>query len=477
MKLSFLILAACFIIIPIADAATYKEEFEGFVLIGVTPQLKPSETWYAYSEGGDYGNVTKTTPIPFGAQAFRLQRNAGAGIDVSISHSDFSLNTPTQITQTNFTIRGTTPSENTLGSQQWVALESSAPRRELTQFYVFCNDTANPTGCQFKVRFQTIDTTGQELIPASLHQKQFNVTVAPNWKTAHYTLTVNGVADGSFPFLELPTDFQRISIKQYQANYPVKATFDRWHVLGASTAAASVVTGDAVTGLLGFMYDIHFRTDGSKFVFGLVLFFILIAAVIVPCFSLGKSNAISNAVSFYAMLVILFLINIEVWPSWIGIAMIILVAALIGLVLRRFILGIKNAGSGAGLVIGCLGYFVICSTFLGFSGYAAQTITVPTGQVDGDGTQSQSFVGAVAECSFDIFTVGLFGFDCNQSTTSGTWKAITDIFSWVRTAIDFLFQLLTFQLPIPIIFNMLIVVPPATGLAVFAFQLVRGTNA
>lgn len=479
MATKFILFAfVAFLLIQTATAATFKEDFESFSTIGVFP-TKPDQVWYDYSEGDTIGNVTQTAPIPFGAKAFRDYHNTVASGDPSAEHSEFSLAIPTQITQTNFTIRGTTPSENTQGSEQWVALESSAPRRQLGQFYVFCIDSVHPAGCELRVRWQSVDSTGQILINTTLNQKQFNITVAPVWTQAKYALTVNGVADGTFPMLELPGDFQRLSFHQYRADIPFKMTFDNWHVLGGASGNTTVVSGDAVTGLLGFMYDIHFRTSGSEFVFGLVLFFILMAAVIVPTFALGKSNALANAVSFYAMLVILFLITIEVWPSWIGIAMIILTAALVGLVIRRLVLGIKNAGSGAGLVIGCLGYFIICSTFLGFSGYASQTVTVPTGQVDGDnaGTQ-QSFVGAVAECivTGGAFTLGLVG-DCNQKTVSQTWKTITNIFSWVQSAINFLFQLLTFRLPIPVIFNMMIVLPPAAGLAVFAFQMIRGSAA
>jgi hypothetical protein len=469
------LLALTILIVPTASAAFLREDFESFTTIGVMPQLKPTQPWYLYSEGDNIGNVTNVAPIPFGSQAFRVAHNASVTGDVSAENSQFDLTQPVQITQTNFTVRGTTLSENGKGSTASVFLESSAPRRELAQFYVFCIDTVHPAGCELRVRWQNIDSTGQVLINTTLNQKQFNITVAPTWTKSNFILTVNGVNDGTFPFMELPNDFQRISFHQYRGDIPMKLTFDRWDCLGCVNANTTVISGDAVTGLQGFAYDMHFRTGGSLFIFGLILFFILMASVLVPSQSLGKTNAIFNALSFYGFLVVLWLITIEFWPTWMGITLIIICSALIGLVLRRFILGIQNAGAGAGLIVGCLGYFIIASTFLGFSGYASQTIDVPSGQVEGDGTTSQSFVGAVAECivTGGAFTFGLIG-DCNQNTVSKTWKAITDIFSWIRTAINFLFQLLTFRLPIPVIFNMMIVLPPAAALATFAFQLIRG---
>lgn len=474
MRSSLLILVAI-LAIPTVSAATLKEDFEGFIIIGVFPEYKPSQDWYTYSETADLGNVTSVAPIPFGNQAFRFAR--GAVDDPSSSSGQFNLVAPGQVSQINITLRGTTPSENGAGSMQVVSFESSAPRRALVQFYVFCMDAVNPAACELRVRFQNIDSVGQVLINTTLGKKQFNISLIPSWTASSYQLSVDGVDDGTFPFLELPLDFQRVGLAQYRGDIPAKLTLDNWHVLGAPVVNGTVVEGDMATGLKNYLYNTHFRTSGSLFFFGIILFIVLNAAVLVPTFALGKSNALATAAAFYVVLVVMWLVTMEIWPENIGITAIILASALIGLFLRKFVLGIRNANGGAGLVVGALGYFVIASTFLGFSGYAAQTINVPTAQLDGDGGTDQSFFGAVAECivTGGVFTFGLVG-DCSQDTVSSTWKTITNILGWAQAAVDFLFQLLTFQLPIPVIFNMMIVIPPASALAFVGIQLVRGVS-
>jgi hypothetical protein len=108
------------------------------------------------------------------------------------------------------------------------------------------------------------------------------------------------------------------------------------------------------------------------------------------------------------------------------------------------------------------------------SGYAATTITVPTAPSTQDSSTSQSFSSAVADCSLNILTLGLAGFGCSQQHISHSWKTITDVFGWIQEAFTFLFQLLTFQLPIPTVLNMMIVLPPAATLAAYAIQIIRG---
>ncbi len=470
------ILLAILCIIPTVGADTFIETFEDDAPGGLNPEYKPDENWYNYVEGDDVGNLTIAPVIPYGYVAFRVAK--GITNDASTSYGRLSLERPTQITQINFTVRGTPINANGVGSQQLISLESSAPVRRLAEMYLFCKEFVHSTACELRVRSENTDTTGLNYTSTRYVTglAQFNITLVPNWIDSNYVLTVNGVVLGtSIPFLDLPTDFARLTISQYREDTPMRVTFDNWRIEGGIAGNQSTVEGDAVEGIRQFIYDIHFRSAGSLFVFGIILFVIGMAAVIVPMFALGKSNAIANAVSFFGILLALWLVTLEIWPNWIGITFIILVAALVGLVVRRLFLGIRNASTGPGLIVGCFGYFIIASTFLGFSGYASDTITTPISQVDGDGAQSQSFVGAVAECIITggAFTFGLVG-DCNQATVSGTWKEITDIFSWVRTAINFLFQLLAFRLPIPVIFNMMIVLPPATALAVYAFELVRG---
>jgi len=467
------------------SAVTFTEDFEGFSLFGLDPTLKPDQDWYNYVEGFDVGNLTAEAPIPEGTQAFRF--NSSVDVDLTTRSADFRLAVPIQLEETTFTVVGTTPNDNGIGSQQFVMLESSSPRRSIVEFYVFCRDTSNPDGCELRVRTELADTTGAVLINTSVGQTEFEIRVVFDWFTAEFQLFVDGVDDGTFPMLELPQDVGRLHFGQYRSDVPWVLTFDNWTVVGASDEVVGGIDADVAEGLQNFARDIRFTSGGSLFMLGLVVLIVLLAAVAVPMIILGLDNSTVPAIGFYGVLCVLWLVVMEWWPDWVGIALIITAASMIGMVLRKATLGIGNADSHAGLVVGALGYFIIASALLGFSGYAAEDIVLPTGQPDivndagNETTDNQSFLGAVSECIFTggAFTFGLTG-DCSQTTVSKTWEKFTDaaatIFNWARTGMDFLFQLLTFRLPIPVIFNIMIVLPPAAALATVGISIVRGVS-
>lgn len=475
-----LVVIATLLAVPSVLADTFLEDFESYNLGGFDPETTPDQSWYDYTEGDSVGVVTDEGRPLNGAQWFWMQ---GANTtDASNRRSYFTLEIPATLTETTFYLNATPYSTNG-GSQQFVSIESSFPVRVMVQFYLMCNDASYPLGCDFKVRWEQADSTGQVLIPSSQNLTTFKIRVVPNWLNGTHTLYVNDVNDGIFPFLEIPEDIGRIRFGQLRADIPFNVTFDDWQVVGAINGTSTTLDGDIANGIKNFATSIRFTTSGSKFLFGFLVFMVLCAAVLVPLLALGLDNTVVPAVSFFAVLAALWMIFMEFWPDWIGIALIILVAALVGTVTRRLILGIRDASQGPGLVAGSLGYFIIATSLLAFSGYATETITIPTSPAEQQGVNEttnpeQTFIGAVAECIFTggVFTFGLRG-DCGQDTVSTTWKQITDVFGWVRAGFNFLFQLLTFQLPIPVIFNVMLVLPPAAALATYAIQVIRGFSA
>lgn len=466
------------LLLPSVCADTFTEDFEDYSLIGFEPETVPDQDWYDYSEGDAVGEVSTESPTLLETQWLHMISDNTT--DHTSRYSIFDMEVPAQLTETTFYIKGASFQNSSSGSRQVVSIESSAPVRTMVQFYLLCNDASFPNGCEFRVRFEQVDTIGQVLINASVNQTQFKVRVVPNWLNGTYALYVDDVNDGIFPFLEIPDDIGRLKLQQHRADVPMNMSFDEWTVVGATNGTGGAVEGDVVNGIKNFATDIRFRTAGSKFFLGFLIFLVLCATVIVPLLALGLDNTIIPAIGFFAIMAALWLVYIEFWPDWVGIALIVLVAALVGTITRRLVLGIMDANNGPGLVAGSLGYFIIASSLLAFSGYATETITVPTGPPEQQGVNEttdpqQSFIGAAAECIFTggVFTFGLRG-DCSQTTVSKTWKQITDVFGWVRTGFDFLFQLLTFQLPIPVIFNVIIVLPPAAALAAYAIQVIRG---
>lgn len=475
-KTQILILLTILLLVPIARAADFTEDFESYLIGGFDPELKPDQDWYDYKEGADIGNTTDTPPIIEGTQSFRIVSPITE--DITNRYAQFQLDFPIQLTSLNFTVEGATITDNGVGSQQYVSIESGFPIRKIVEFYLFCrNDTGNTSfddGCQLKVRWQQEESTGVELVPYNATDQRFTILITPDWATSEFCLSVDGVNDGCFPFLELPRNIGRLQFKQYRTDFPLNITIDWFNVTGASNATSSTVEGDAAEGLKGFATTLHFTTSTSLFIFGLVIFILIMTALLMAMFSYGKSNTLAPSGSFFMMILIFWLVQMEFWPDWISITSIIMVSSLIGLVLRRVMLGIRDASTGPSLVIGCLGYFIICATLLFLAGYQQTQIFLPTGSPEEDGASSQTFVGAVAECTGAILTLGLTDMDCDQSTTSTTWKTITDIFGWIQAAFEYLFQLLTFQLPIPVFMNVMIVAPPAGALVAYAFEVIRG---
>lgn len=476
-----------------ALAATFSEDFEGFNLAGVDPETKPSQDWYGFRDPGDIGNVSATAPIQ-GFQSLLVTQPAGT---YSSTSADLELVNPAQLSNITFKVKGSPPSETSGGTQQKLSITSSAPSRTVVEFFIICIDTSNPDACEFRVRWLQADSTGQVLINTTLGLTQFNVTVALDWRTPEFCLTVNGVDDGCFPFFELPGNVGRIRLSPVRTDYTTMLWFDEWVIDGAINATPTPVTGDAATGLKNFADDIRFTNPGSLFMLGLVILCILIAGVMVPLFALGRDNTVTPAMAIFTVLAVLWLVLMEWWPEWVGILLIIVVASLISLILRRVMLGIRDASKGAGLIVGCLGYFIIVATFLSFSGYAGASISLPTQDptiddpADVNQTYEQGFVEGTLDCAAHIVNTATFGLsglvgiagDCDAKTVGKTVKffkevgqVVATIFNYGKAALGFLFQLLTFQLPIPVIFNMMIVLPPAAALFTAAISIIRGVG-
>lgn len=493
-RVFFLTLLVLLLAAPVAGAATFTEDFEGFDQGGLSPETKPDQDWYDYREGSDVGTVTVNDPIINGEQSFRL--DGPVTPDVSNKHAHFQLELAAQIVNTTFFIQGTPPSVNGAGSQQVVRIQSVSPVRTMVEFYVFCQDSSFPSACELRVRFDPADSTGQTLINTTVGQTRFKIQVIPDWKTAEFQLFVDDVDDGVFPFLQLPSNFGRLRFEQYRPDVPMLLTLDDWTVGGAIEGNATAVDADAAEGVKNFADNIRFTTAGSKFALGIVIFIVMVAAVLVPLLALGMDNTIVPAMGLYVILAALWLVEMEFWPDWVGIALIIAVAAVASLAVRRGIMGLKDAGRGPALVAGSLGYFIIASSFLAFSGYAEFNVTYPTGDLGIDEeedeglpeneTFKQNFVEAVVDCSIGIVTIGFFG-DCSRDTRGKAVQFASDvvdtigritatIFNYARVAFTFLFQLVTFQLPIPLIFNMMVVLPPAVALVTLAFQSIRGVS-
>ncbi len=453
--------------LPSANALDFTENYESYVTIGFDPQTKPDQDWYNYEDGADLGNVTTTTPIA-GTQSLKVV--SGISEDVTNRVVKNTLEIPIQLTKIEFLMEGKTITDITTGSMQYFTIESSFPVRKMVEFYLLCrNDTGNPAyndACQLSVRWLQADTTGQVLVAYSAIDQGFKIEVTPNWELFQFCLEVDDVNDGCFPFFELPTDIARVRFNQYRADIPMNFYYDNWIVYGAQNGTASPVEGDAAGGIKGFATNLHITSETSLFIFGFILFVIIHAGLIMAMFAHGKTNTIVPAVAFFAIITTFWLIQMEFWPDWIGITFIIIVSSMVGMVLRRIMLGIKDANQGSGLIVGALGYFIICGTFLAMAGYQTTEIFIPS-EVNGDGGE-QGWVETTLEC-----IVTLFG-DCSRQTESDLWKTITDIFGWIIAASNYLFQLMTFQLPIPVVLNMIIVLPPAAALGAEAIRLIRG---
>lgn len=124
-------------------------------------------------------------------------------------------------------------------------------------------------------------------------------------------------------------------------------------------------------------------------------------------------------------------------------------------------------GNEAGIVIGALGFTLIIGTLLNLAGLAGPSIFLPENpgameEVD------QGFGEAVAECIFTLFV------DCDQSTESGFWTAITNFIGFIFNFLGFFFQMLTLQLPIPTWLNTILIAPLGLALVYVGMRFFRG---
>lgn len=462
------------LLVPVVAADDFTEDFESFETTGLLAVENPDQAWYNYAESNDYGLINTVGAIA-GSQDMLFTGETTTS--PSSNRATFSLEIPTQLSSTEFTIRGRTVNETGGPTQQFVALESFQPQRTLVEFYLFCLEG---DACELRVKFDHTDSTGQVLINHTTGLKVFNIELFFDWVNSEFCLFVNSVDDGCFSFLELPGNFSRLRFQQFRGDVRSEWQFDDWTVRDAVAGNATSVVGDITIGMKNFATDINITSAGSLFLFGLILLLTITMALFLPMSAVNRSKAIAPVITFVIVLTIFWLIDGEFWPDWPGITMIIVTGAMVGTLIRRQALGMRDATTGPALVAGSLGYFIITTTLLGFSGYATDTIQLPDQsptQVNetGEPEPVQGYIVAGVECAVTGF--GLFSFsDCSRFTETEEFSIITDIFGWIRAAFNFLFQLLSFQLPIPVVFSMMIVLPPASALATYAFSVIRGAG-
>jgi hypothetical protein len=122
------------------------------------------------------------------------------------------------------------------------------------------------------------------------------------------------------------------------------------------------------------------------------------------------------------------------------------------------------------IVLSVTTYFLVVTLLLGMMGLGGSVgFTVWGGEAESSASDKDQSLGvAVLECLVTIFS------DCSKKTTTKVFSGIESMIRWTGAYLSFFFQLLTFQLPIPIWLNALIVLPGATTLAYVGIRLGRG---
>ena len=464
---------ACFLLLPVAGAVDETEDFESYNLAGASPELTPDQDWYDFRRNGEWGNVSADQGVLDGAQSFKFF--VDEGIPPGNSKVSFNLAQPFQVDSTTFFIDANAVDDNPRGTRQVIQLFSATPRRVIAEFYVLCDNETDTGGCQFNVKHERQNTRGEELIPAANLDTVFKVHLVFDWRAGNYNLFVDDVDDGVFQFLELPTNLAGVELNKVDQIYAAEFYFDNWTVAGLPDSASDVVEGDMATGVKNFADDIRFRSDASRFVLGLVILVIILGGLASAMNALGDSPRMGPILLLFGLSTVLWLTLIGFWPLWVDLALMTATAALVAQVVRKVALGMKDANTSSGAIMGAFGYFIAASSLLALSGFAAQTIQVPAGDVENENNlDEQGQVAQILECSWSLLTFWDGDIACDKKVETKLFKVIDDLVAWSRAAGDFLFQLLTFQLPIPPLWNAIIVLPPAAVLAVEGFKLVRG---
>lgn len=127
--------------------------------------------------------------------------------------------------------------------------------------------------------------------------------------------------------------------------------------------------------------------------------------------------------------------------------------------------------SDSRLVLGSFGFLVVTATLLALAGFSDVSFSTPTQPGQEEGAASQNVVVTAVECVFSFFQ------DCSSKTETRAFSVISDLTTFALAGVDFLFQLLTFQVPlIPLWLNAIIVIPPASTLAFIGIKTIRGTG-
>lgn len=461
---------ALLFVVPGALAATFAEDFEGFNLVGLNPELSPDQDWYNFARSGDIGNVSADQGVGGdGIKSFLL--DGAKGLSAGDSRATFTFENPDQADSTTFWVEAVPIATDPEGSQASITLFSRGPVRRIVEFYIFCDDPDLPDGCALNVRNNPAFTQGEELVPASLNQSVFKIHMVFDWRLGGYYLFVDDIDDGFFRFLDLPTNFAGIELGKVRSDYRVGLYFDNWTVVGLPAEGAQAVLGDVADGLVSFVEDAGFRTTNSKFVMGIAIMGILLAAAATVAFTFARKPLATPMLLMFGVAVALWLTFILIWPVWIEILMIILSATVASGLVRTYVVGQKNTASSLGIILGAVTYFLAASSLLVLAGFNAQNFEVPQNAPDEDGAAEQGIVAQTLECAWGIVT---FSMTCGKEVETKLFKVITDALNWGRAAINFLFNILTFQLPIPTILNVLIVLPPAATIFVEAVRIIRG---
>lgn len=143
------------------------------------------------------------------------------------------------------------------------------------------------------------------------------------------------------------------------------------------------------------------------------------------------------------------------------------------------------AGTQAELLFGVLGYYIVATIILQMVGIAGPGVFIP-GQSDlesasGNTLAAQATTGVLCAGSIGLgfFTLGLSIIASIFTCGAFAWtvfapQSAVDAFHYIFAFLYMFFQVLTFQLPLPIWLNAIIVLPGAAMLIYIGIKLLRG---
>lgn len=447
-----------------AQAATLVEDFEDEIITGPLADPTPTESWYTFSGAG----AVQAQGLDGTGQAYYVTNNGST----TGRQATFVLGTGAQVDSIEFEVSGLGPSQIDGGSRSMIRLESMAPVRALVEIHIHCTEPNGTDFCQLRVRHDNVNTTGDIIVDYDLNQTEFNVRIVPDWLNDEFTLYVDGSDDGTTTFLQIPQTFNRFSIHKPTGTYPLGLIFDEIIILGGVDATSEAVQGDFANYVTNHANDTGFNNEASLFFFGLVLLVTFLMAAWLVLRSMVNKTTVGVLVAINGIAITVWLVFVGIWPDWVGISLIIACSAVISFALRTALVSSGQSGTETATVVSALGYFLIASVLLALSGYASSTISLPAspGVNQDAGATTEDTQRVLVNCTMrSLFT-------CAKTVVQETSAAIGSITAWAIDAFTFLFQLLTFRLPIPTWANVIIVSPPAVTLAFVGLKTIRGTS-